>query len=307
MGEFDLIDKYFTWASKSKSVLLSIGDDGAVLQTKKDFQLVTSIDTLVSGVHFFKDTAAADIAYKALAVNLSDLAAMGALPKFYTLAITMPDLDSYWLEEFSQSLKKISREFALDLVGGDTTRGPLSITISIFGWVEKNMALKRSGANIADDIYVSNTIGDAAFALSFLDTAKQDLLKRLHRPSARVNLGRSLIGVASSCIDISDGLQQDLSHILKSSKVGAIIELKNIPLKKVVADYVTKNNDWSLVLNGGDDYELCFTAASDKRDLIQKISSTCNVKISKIGTICNNKKLEIVGDINKTAKSYQHF
>lgn len=307
MLEFDLISKYFTWDSKNKSVLLSVGDDCAVLEIAKDFQFATSIDTLIAGVHFSDNTSAKDIAYKALAVNLSDLAAMGALPKFYTLAITMPDINSKWLADFSSSLREISAEFNIDLVGGDTTKGALSITISIFGWVEKGMALTRSGAKIGDDIYVSNTIGDAAFALSFLNNIRKKPIDRLNRPTPRVGLGRNLLGIASSCIDISDGLEQDLSHILKSSKVGAIINLEKIPLSKCVKDYVYSNNDWSLVINGGDDYELCFTVPSDKKDLIKDIVSTCDINISKIGVINADEKLTIIGNTTNIGKSYQHF
>ena len=226
MQEFDLIRKYFTWSSGQSSVVLGVGDDGAICNVEFGYQLVTSIDTLIAGVHFPESTSAADIAYKALAVNLSDIAAMGALPKHFTLALTMPKVDKSWLQEFSQSLKQLSEQFGVSLIGGDTTRGPLSITISIIGWVESGKALHRSGAQIGDGIYVSNTIGDAAFALWQLnnnDVPDKGCLTKLNRPTPQVNLGRSLVDVSSACIDISDGLEQDLSHVLKASSVGAKI------------------------------------------------------------------------------------
>jgi thiamine-monophosphate kinase len=307
--EFDLIREYFTWSSDQSSVVLGVGDDGAICSVEPGYGLVTSIDTLIAGVHFPESTGATDIAYKALAVNLSDMAAMGALPKYFTLALTLPEMDPSWLQNFSQSLKQLSEQFGVSLIGGDTTRGSLSITISIIGWIEHSEALRRSGAKIGDGIYVSNTIGDAAFSLWQLqnnDIPDSDCFAKLNRPMPQVELGRSLRGVASACIDISDGLVQDLSHILKASQVGARVEAEQIPLTKVLTDHVTKQSDWSLVLNGGDDYELCFTVPEKNQEMLGDISKRCDVKITQIGVICESGVLEIVGAKN-IGKSYQHF
>jgi thiamine-monophosphate kinase len=309
MHEFDLIREYFTWPTVENSIILGVGDDSAICDIESGYQLVTSIDTLIEGVHFPESTSPADIAHKALAVNLSDIAAMGALPKHFTLALTVPKIDQAWLKDFSQSLKKLSEQFGVSLIGGDTTKGPLSITISIIGWVESGKALRRSGAQIGDGIYVSNTIGDAAFALLQLNNNNspiKDCLNKLNRPTPQVNLGRELLGVGSACIDISDGLEQDLSHILKASSVGAKIEVGKIPLSKVLADYVKKHNDWSLVLNGGDDYELCFTVPRNNQAMLGDISKHCGVKITQIGVVCKSSGLEIIGAKN-AGKSYQHF
>jgi len=309
MQEFDLIRKYFTWSSDQDSVVLGVGDDGAICDIESGYQLVTSIDTLIAGIHFPESTCATDIAYKALAVNLSDMAAMGALPKYFTLASTMPEVDQSWLQDFSQSLKQLSEQFNVSLVGGDTTKGSLSITISIIGWIESGKALRRSGAQVGDGVYVSNTIGDAAFALWQLNNNEKPdngCLVKLNRPLPQVELGRLLQGVASACIDISDGLEQDLSHILNASKVGARIEVEKIPLTKVLTDHVNKKNDWSLVLNGGDDYELCFTVPEKNQAMLGDISKRCGVKITQIGVICESGGLEILGAKN-TGKSYQHF
>jgi len=309
MHEFDLIREYFTWPSDENSIALGVGDDSAICDIESGYQLVTSIDTLIAGVHFPESTSASDIAYKALAVNLSDIAAMGALPKYFTLALTVPKVDQSWLKDFSRSLKQLSEQFGVSLIGGDTTKGPLSITISIFGWVESGEALRRSGAQIGDGIYVSNTIGDAAFALWQLnnnDVPIKGCLVKLNRPTPQIDLGRALVGVGSACIDVSDGIEQDLSHILKASSVGAKIDAGKIPLTKVLVDYVKKYNDWSLVLNGGDDYELCFTVSKNNQAMLGDISKRCGVKITQIGVICESVGLEIVGAKN-IGKSYQHF
>ncbi|MCS5591683.1 MAG: thiamine-phosphate kinase [Gammaproteobacteria bacterium] len=309
MHEFDLIREYFTWSSIQGSIVLGVGDDAAICNIEPGYQLATSIDTLISGVHFPDATAAADIAHKALAVNLSDLAAMGAIPKYYTLALTMPEVNKFWLHDFSKSLKQLSEQFGVHLIGGDTTKGSLSITISIIGWMESGKALRRSGAQVGDGIYVSNTIGDAAFALWQLnsnDSPDNSCLNRLNRPMPQVEMGRSLVSIASACIDISDGLEQDLSHILTSSKVGAIIEVDKIPMSPLLTDYVGRDGDYSLVLNGGDDYELCFTVPEKNQVALSRISKHCGAKITQIGVICESGGLEIVGAKN-AGKSYQHF
>ena len=309
MNEFDLIQSYFNWEITDPSIELGVGDDAALFTLNPGHQLVTSTDTLVEGIHFFKDASPRDIAYKSLAVNLSDIAAMGATAKCYTLSLTIPELDKEWLKDFSSSLKESSKLFNVDLIGGDTTKGPLNISINMMGSIEINSPIKRSGANDGDDIYVSGELGSAALCLKKIKKGEIPLesdLNSLNRPIPRLELGSALKNLASSCIDVSDGLEQDLSHILKSSGVGAIIDTQELPLSDSVMHYVKDTNDWSLPLCGGDDYELCFTAGKSKRDKISAISESLGTRVTRIGEIISQKKLEVVG-YTGPRNSYQHF
>ena len=309
MNEFDLIQSYFNWEITDPSIELGVGDDAALFTLNPGHQLVTSTDTLVEGVHFFKDASPRDIAYKSLAVNLSDMAAMGATAKCYTLSLTIPELDKEWLKDFSSSLKESSKLFNVHLIGGDTTKGPLNISINMMGSIEINSPIKRSGANEGDDIYVSGELGSAALCLKKIKKGEIPLesdLNSLNRPIPRLELGSALKNLASSCIDVSDGLEQDLSHILKSSGVGAIIDTQELPLSDSVMHYVKDTNDWSLPLCGGDDYELCFTAGKSKRDKISAISESLGIRVTRIGEINSQKKLEVVGYTGPRT-SYQHF
>ena len=309
MNEFDLIQSYFNWEITDPSIELGVGDDAALFTLNPGHQLVTSTDTLVEGVHFFKDDSPIDIAYKSLAVNLSDMAAMGAAAKCYTLSLTIPELDKEWLKDFSSSLKESSKLFNVHLIGGDTTKGPLNISINMMGSIEINSPIKRSGANDGDDIYVSGELGSAALCLKKIKKGEIPLesdLNSLNRPIPRLELGSALKNLASSCIDVSDGLEQDLSHILKSSGVGAIIDTQELPLSDSVMHYVKDTNDWSLPLCGGDDYELCFTAGKSKRDKISAISESLGTRVTMIGEIISQKKLEVVG-YTGPRNSYQHF
>ncbi len=309
MNEFELINRYFNWPLSDPNIELGVGDDAALFEIDADCQLVTSTDTLSEGVHFFKDALPVDIAYKSLAVNLSDIAAMGAKAKYFTLSLTLPNLDEIWLQEFSESLKEASELFKVSLIGGDTTKGPLNITITIMGVVKKSKAIKRSGAKNGDDIYISGNLGDAALCLKKLNEGikpNQSELNKLNKPAPRVKLGPALINIASACIDISDGLEQDLSHILRASKVGAIIDSQNLPLSDSVQDYLKTRQDLGLPLCGGDDYELCFTSDQSNQMEIKKISESLNIKITKIGVINNSQTLKITG-YEGLSKSYQHF
>ena len=309
MNEFDLIQSYFNWEVTDPSVELGVGDDAALFTLNPGHQLVTSTDTLVEGVHFFKDDSPIDIAYKSLAVNLSDMAAMGATAKCYTLSLTIPELDKEWLKDFSSSLKESSKLFNVHLIGGDTTKGPLNISINMMGSIEINSPIKRSGANEGDDIYVSGELGSAALCLKKIKKGEIPLesdLNSLNRPIPHLELGSALKNLASSCIDVSDGLEQDLSHILKSSGVGAIIDTQELPLSDSVMHYVKDTNDWSLPLCGGDDYELCFTAGKSMRDKISAISESLGTRVTRIGEIISQKKLEVVGYTGPRT-SYQHF
>jgi len=309
MNEFELINRYFNWPLSDPSVVLGVGDDAALFEIDADCQLVTSTDTLSEGVHFFEGALPGDIAYKSLAVNLSDIAAMGAQAKCFTLSLTLPKLDERWLQEFSGSLKEASEFFNVSLIGGDTTRGPLNITITILGAVEKSKAIKRSGANIGDDIYVSGTLGDAALCLKKINEGSvpnTTELNKLNKPVPRLKLGSALKNIASSCIDVSDGLEQDLSHILRASKVGAIIDSQSLPLSDIVREYIKTSQDWGLPLCGGDDYELCFTSDKSNQTEIKKLSESLKIRITKIGVINNSQTLEILG-YEGSSKSYQHF
>lgn len=302
VNEFTLINQYFDWGQ-------GVGDDCALVSIDGDKQLATTIDTLIEEVHFPKNTTAQDIAYKALAVNLSDLAAMGATPLYFTLALTLPSIDEHWLENFSHSLKTLAKANNIALIGGDTTKGKLSITINAVGVVKKNQALARSGAEIGDSIFVSNTLGDAALAWQQIQnqqTLSDMLLKQFNRPQPQIKLAQRLLGVANSCIDVSDGLEQDLSHILTQSNVGASIDLKSLPLSKEVAQYIANTQDWCIVLAGGDDYELCFTVPELQIDGIKSIEKDLDIKLTKIGIITQKMVLEIQG-LQKDCQSYRHF
>ena len=289
MSEFDLIAKYFTWdvpTSKHNNIIKSVGDDAAVLSLSPNQQLVTSIDTLVAGVHFPHDTTPYDIAHKSLAVNLSDLAAMGAKPEWFTLALTIPfassGVDHAWLSEFSRGLKTLAEEFGIALVGGDTTSGPLTISIQVMGSVETGKALYRNGAKLDDKIYVTGTLGDGAAGLSSIQNTLKLLAvddefcrQRLNRPTPRLNESDLIKNFASACIDVSDGLLQDLSHILEQSSlskienassecnvIGAKIDLIQIPLSKALQN-CSNQQALDFALTGGDDYELLFTLSPD--------------------------------------------
>ena len=309
MNEFELIQNYFNWPLSDPDIELGIGDDAAIFNLDSGYQLVTTTDTLSEGVHFFKNDSPEDIAYKSLAVNLSDIAAMGATAKCFTLALTLPKLDEIWLKQFSQSLKQTSKKYNVSLIGGDTTRGPLNITITMMGVVEKSKAIKRSGARNGDNIYVSGEIGDAALCLKKINAGerphKAELIK-LNRPIPRIELGSALKGIANSCIDISDGLEQDLSHIIKASKVGAMVDIQELPLSQSMIKYIESNDDWALPLCGGDDYELCFTAPESLNSEIMKIAEICKIRVTNIGVINDSKKLKIKG-YDGQGKSYQHF
>lgn len=282
MNEFDLIQKYFGWG-------VDIGDDCAIISLPE--KGITSIDTLIQGVHFFANTTPADIAYKALAVNLSDIAAMGGVPKYFTLALSLPNIDEKWLDEFCVSLKNIAQQYNVSLVGGDTTKGDLSISISIMGYAKK--PLLRSGAKVGDGVFVSGDLGGAALALEALKNNKipnNKALKKLNRPIPRLNLGQRLNPIANACIDISDGLTQDLSHILNRSNVGAEIQADKIP--------IFPKASMAQALGGGDDYELCFTGDISRIRALQGVY--------QIGIITQKMGLRIDGKLTKP-QAFQHF
>ena len=315
MSEFDLIQQHFTRSTKHTH--LSVGDDCALITVSPGMALAISTDMLVSGTHFFLDADPEKLGWKSLAVNLSDMAAMGADARWATLAISLPHADDAWLSAFSKGFFACAEAFDIDLIGGDTTRGPLNIAVQIMGEVSLDGALKRSGAKVNDDIWVSGNLGDAALALAGLrfqiDIKPEELSaieNALNMPQPRVTLGLALRGIASSCIDISDGLVSDLGHIIKASGVGAEIALDQLPLSKTVAPYFHLKSVKDMVLAGGDDYELCFTAPQAKYSVIEKLSLDLRLPLTRIGHICAHKNLNVNANgqtMDIQHKGYDHF
>ena len=293
MGEFDLIARYFT--RPGRYAVLGVGDDCALLQPQPGMQLAVSSDMLVQGRHFLSTTPAADVGHKALAVNLSDLAACGAKPLAFTLALALPSIDEVWLAGFSKGLWALADAHSCELIGGDTTQGPLNICITVLGEVPPGDALLRQHAQLGDDIYVSGTVGDARLALEVfrgnlsLPTADFEAARaRMDRPTPRVALGLALRGVANAAIDISDGLLGDLGHILQRSKVGAVIDTAWVQDSAAISDAmqtISFNKRLDFALAGGDDYELLFTAAPDQADEVLAAAEQCGVSVTCIGRI----------------------
>ncbi len=298
MSEFDLIRQHFTRSTRHTN--LSVGDDAALISVTAGMELAISADMLVAGTHFFADADPYLLGWKSLAVNVSDMAAMGANPKWATLAIALPHNDAAWLSQFASGFFTCAEAFHVDLIGGDTTRGPLTISVQIMGEVAKGQAIRRSGAKVGDEIWVSGHLGDAALALAHMQ-AKVTLpnvtfvncAKALHAPQPRVALGLALRGLANSAIDISDGLLADLGHILESSHVGATLQLSNIPHSQYAE--LRDKSHLKMVLAGGDDYELCFTAPAEHHAEIATLSKTLNLALSPIGRITSGTGLIVHG------------
>lgn len=293
-GEFDLIARYFNRPETvRRDVQLGIGDDCALLTVAEKQLLAISTDTLVSGIHFLAQIDPADLGYKALAVNLSDLAAMGADPAWLSLALTLPNVDEAWLKTFSDSLFEQLDYYGMQLIGGDTTRGPLSMTLTINGLVPAGRALTRSGAKIGDWIYVTGTLGDSAAGLAILQQrlqvsdpeARNYLLKRHLRPMPRILQGKALRDLATSAIDISDGLISDLKHVLKASGCGARIELDELPMSQVMTQHAEVDQALCWALTGGEDYELCFTVPEINRGALDVALSHLGADYTCIGQI----------------------
>lgn len=297
LGEFDLIQRFFKTQSdvmlamNPGSISLGIGDDCALLKLELDHEIAITSDMLVENRHFFAGADPECLGWKALAVNLSDLAAMGAKPLGFTLAIALPKADSAWLEAFSKGLFAIANAYSCPLIGGDTTAGPLNICITAFGAIPKEKSIQRSGALAGDDIWVSGTVGDARLALAALrheiELPQSDLemiQARMHQPNPRVALGIALRKVANSALDISDGLLGDLKHILKQSNKDAEVWLDSIPKSPALLKQ-SKDVQNQFAAAGGDDYELCFTAPISKRDTINQISQDLKISLTRIGTI----------------------
>jgi thiamine-monophosphate kinase len=325
MGEFDLIERYFKRpAQASNQVALGIGDDCALLAPAPDMQLAISSDMLVEGRHFLSTVSPEALGHKALAVNLSDLAACGAQPVAFTLALSMPRVDEQWLEGFSRGLLALANEHRCVLIGGDTTAGPLNICITVFGHVPQGQALLRSGAKVGDDIYVSGWPGQARLALeafrgaiSLPEEAFAKMRARMERPTPRIGLGLALRSIASSAIDVSDGLLGDLGHILQRSGLAAELELSAINLIAFNADCMPGKCQFdlklmqSMVLSGGDDYELVFTASGSQRIAIQNLSKQLHLPLTRIGQTRPGAGISLVDEQGQTQpnhySSFDHF
>lgn len=315
-SEFDLIRQYFT--RPSPGAVLGIGDDAALIKVAEGMELAISVDMLVAGTHFFSDTDPYLIGWKSLAVNVSDMAAMGAVPKWATLAIALPSADEAWVKRFSEGFFACASRYQVELIGGDTTRGPLTISVQIMGEVPVGKAMRRSGAKIRDEIWISGTLGGAALALAGLqgrfalsEDELEACLPALHRPTPRVELGLLISMTAHSAIDISDGLLGDLGHILTASQVGAQIRLGDIPVTHTVSAHFADKRVQHMVLAGGDDYELCFTAPARQHGEIAKLSSLLAMPLTCIGHITEQPGLVVRGFedeiLDIAASGFDHF
>lgn len=297
-SELQLIALLRERAGHRDDLVLGIGDDAALLKVPEGQVLAVSTDTLVAGRHFPEDTAAADIGWKSLAVNLSDLAAMAATPAWASLALTLPESDADWLSAFSGGFFELAAAHGVALVGGDTTRGPLAITLTVHGFVPEGLALRRDGAKAGDDIWVTGTLGDAAGALAQwrgrgLQSMK--LRHRLDRPTPRIEAGLALRGLAHAAIDVSDGLAADLGHVLASSGVGAELDLGRLPTSRTLAEHFPDEAArWSLQLSGGDDYELCFTAPTAEAFAIEQAMAALDLNATVIGRIAAGPGLHLL-------------
>lgn len=318
-SEFEIIQQYFT--RPAPSAVLGIGDDAALIKPATDMELAVSTDMLVSGQHFFVNADPCKLGHKSLAVNLSDMAAMGATPRWATLSLALPEktaADEEWLQAFSSGFFGLAHTHQVELIGGDTTKGPLNICVTIMGEVAKGKALRRSGARPEDDIWVSGHLGDAALGLAHqqqritLEAVELDgCLSALHSPTPRVALGQRLIGLAHSAIDISDGLLADLGHILQNSNVAAAIHMDEINCSASIKKRLPQPLAMQCLMAGGDDYELCFTAPRAARAKIETLSREEGIQLTRIGRIDEGAGLVVLdasgGAVKLQAKGYDHF
>ncbi len=314
-GEFELIERHFTRrGAERKDVLQGVGDDAARIAMPAGSELVIALDTLVEGVHFPKDLDARFVGHRVLAVNLSDLAAMGAEPAWALLGLTLPAIDEHWLAGFSAGLDTLARRFGVALVGGDTTRGPLTVTLTLAGTVPPGQALRRDGAKNGDDVWISGTPGDAAAGLAILEgrqpgqgRARDALLQRFQLPEARIALGLALRGLATACIDVSDGLLGDLGKLCTASGVGADLESRELPQSAGLCSVVAPESRLRYALAGGDDYELLFTAPAALRSRIAALQA--GVVLKRIGMIAEPAGVRVDGDPpgREAGHGFDHF
>lgn len=319
MNEFSIINEYFADCTRKRDdVILGAGDDCALLVVPPAHELAVSIDTLVAGVHFAAEANPAALGHKALAVGLSDLAAMGAEPAWATLALTLPEADRSWLARFSRGLSELAARYDVQLVGGDTTRGPLTVTLQLHGFVPQGKGIRRDGARPGDGIYVTGTLGDSGLALQArlggLQLTKEALSyveQRLDWPQPRIREAAALRPLVHSAIDISDGLIADLGHILERSGVGAVLEVEALPLSDALGASLEPAEAWTLALAAGDDYELCFTAPAEAHERIQTALAVLGGSCSRIGAIEENPGLRCLHQDGTLfvpdQQGYRHF
>jgi len=322
--EFDLIDTIRAHVNIARDdVVLGIGDDAALTRVAPGRQLVTCADTLVAGVHFPGDTAPEDLGWKSLAVNLSDLAAMGAEPAWALLALTLPEADARFVERFAQGFAELARAHDVVLIGGDTTQGPLSITVTALGTVPPGEALTRAGARVGDAVFVTGTLGDAAGALRLprdsglgtRDSGKtahaQILFAQLNRPQPRIAAGLALRGIANACIDVSDGLLADLRHVCVASGVGAELEVEALPVSSALTTVFDATMCRELALAGGDDYELCFTVPADRASYVAAALAKAECGATRIGRIVAGSGVRVLDahghEVDTPRTGWEHF
>lgn len=315
-SEFDIIERYFSGisASRNEQVLLGPGDDCALLDVPKNKHLVVSTDTLISGVHFPVNAAADVVAHRCLGANLSDLAAMGALPFAFTLALTLPADDEAWLTDFSRTLASLVERYEIPLVGGNLARGELSITMTVMGTLPPGKGLLRSGAQAGDSIYVSGTLGDAGGGLALLNAGAANgghLAERYFYPLPRLALGQALLELASAAIDISDGLGADLGHICERSGVGAQVNLCDLPISESLASAFPIQQAQALAVGAGDDYELCFTADPALHTQVLDAASAAQTRVTRIGEVVAGERVAFLDESGNPLAfdhaGYQHF
>jgi thiamine-monophosphate kinase len=314
--EFAIIDKYFLnigWQG-ADSVVLGPGDDCAVLSVPQGEELCVSTDTLVEGVHFPLACPGNIVATRSFAASVSDLAAMGAQPYAFTGALTMPRVDHGWLAEFSDQLARLSIEYQIPLVGGNLSRGPLSLTFTVLGLTPQGQAIQRRGASSGDDVYVTGCPGEAGAGLLLSDTGADkfsSLVNAYESPRPRIEVGLGLRAKASAAIDISDGLLADLNHLTDSSGVGAEINVSSIPLSSTLLAYASREKAIMLACTAGDDYELCFTAPGTQRRNLENVSIATGIEITKIGSIVEGQGVKLKGDVSDLPEinkmGYEHF
>jgi thiamine-monophosphate kinase len=316
LTEFELIARYFT--PPTTHTVLAGGDDAALVRVAPGMELVVSTDMLVGGRHFFDDADPAGVGHKSLAVNLSDLAAMGATPRWATLSIALPEADEAWIAPFADGFLRLAQAFDVDLIGGDTTRGPLNICVQILGEVPTGAALRRDAARAGDEVWVSGTLGEAALAVAHrrgdFELRAQELahsIQRLDLPQPRVALGLALRGVAHAVIDVSDGLAADLGHICERSGVAAVVEWEAVPKPAVAARHGEHLLVRQCVLAGGDDYELCFTAPAARTRQVLDAAGTAGVGVTRVGRIVPGAGVTVVDAAGRPVGlergGYDHF
>ncbi len=320
MAEFSMIERYcMSLGVEHTDTHLSVGDDAAIVSIPEGYELTVSVDTMVEGTHFFAGLSPELLAHKVMAVNLSDMAAMGARPKWAVVASSLPELDEGWFAKFATTLGQVAAKYGVQIIGGDTTEGPRVISATIMGLLPSGMKMTRSGAKVGDKLYCSGVVGDAALALTKLhgdrsisDEIFKEVMPALHMPEPQITLGQRLLGQVTSCLDLSDGLVGDSEHIAKASNVSIEIDISLLPLSDAYRRYLEGGGFIRYAVAGGDDYQLLFTADESKADILKKISQDLGIEITEIGQVVEptDENVILLQDGKKTSikpKAYQHF